>query len=181
MTKTSNTNDSTWTTNLLISFDWGISSNTSTKKWWHFSDVHSSWNMEDPILINLHMRSISSEVFSIKKNSFITKVGISLLTVFFTVIAWISDGTDTNSISNFNKWNLWTNFGDLSDNLMSWTAGISALSPMLSNCCQIRMTNWCVQNFESHLIFFDFLESERIHDQIWVFVFGDPSNTISVF
>jgi len=43
--------------------------------------------MEDPILINLHMRSISSEVFSIKENSFITKVGISLLTVFFTVIA----------------------------------------------------------------------------------------------
>lgn len=144
MTKSSNTNNSTWSTNFLVPLDWGISCNTGTKKWRHFSNVHSCGNMEDPVFINLHMRSISSEVLSVKENSFVTKVGISFLAVFLTIIAWISDGTDTNSISNFNKWNFWTYFGDLSNNLMSWTAGIPAFSPMFSDSCQIRMANWGV-------------------------------------
>ena len=56
--------------------------------------------MKDPVLINLHVSCITAKISTIEELSLITEVGISFGTVF-TLIARISDGTDTNEITNF--------------------------------------------------------------------------------
>ena len=93
-------------------------------------------NRENPILINLHMAGIPTEIGTIKEFPLVAQISIPLEAIVARVIR-ISDRTDSNNISNFNSCNFGANHSDLPNYFMTRTARIIALTSILSDCCNI--------------------------------------------
>ena len=86
------------------------------------------------------MSRVASEVFSIKENSVVAKVGITFGAVI-AFVARVPDGTDSNLITNFDERNVGSDSGNLANYFMAWTAGVITGSPILSYGGKVRMAD----------------------------------------
>lgn len=123
------------------------------------------------------MSCISTKVLSIKKDSFIAEISIPFLAIIATIVR-VSDRTNSDNITNFNLSNLLSYQSNLTNDLMPGTTRIIALTPVLSDRCQIWMANWCVKNFKSNLMFFRLHKCEWIHNQGRRFTCSYPCDTV---
>lgn len=120
--------------------------------------------MENPVFVDLHVSGVASEVFAVKENSVVAKVGIA----FGAVIAFVAGvpyGADPDAITNFDESDVGSNASNLSNNLMTWTTGVVAGSPILSDGGKVRMTDGGEEHFESDFMWFHVQKCVRIHDE----------------
>jgi hypothetical protein len=82
--------------------------------------VESLRNLNCPVVINLHVSSVTSEIFSIKIDTVFTHLSVLHLAVSTSEVR-IPDRTDSNFISYFYSSYSLSDHGDLSDYLMAWT------------------------------------------------------------
>jgi hypothetical protein len=120
--------------------------------------------VENPVFVDLHVSGVASEVFTVKENSVVAKVGIAFGAVI-AFIAGVPDGADSNAITNFDKSDAGSNTSNLSNDFMAWAAGVVTRSPILSDGGQVGMTDGGEEHFESDLMWFHFQKIVRIHDQ----------------
>lgn len=143
MSQSSNTNNCTCPSDLLISLDWSVGCDTGTEKWWHLSDVHTLRNVENPILIDLHVSGIPSKVCSVQEFSFVAQVCISLWAVI-ALVAWVSYWAHSDEITNFYQTNIRPNACNLTNDFVARAAWVVAWSPMLSDSSEVWVADWSV-------------------------------------
>ena len=85
--------------------------------------VESLRNLNCPVVVNLHVSSVTSKIFTIEIDTVFTHLSVLHLAVSTGEVR-ISDRTDTNFISYFHSSYSLSDHGDLPDYLMAWTRRI---------------------------------------------------------
>lgn len=95
-------------------------------------EVQALGDVEGPVVIDLHVSAVSSEVFSIKEYPLVAEVGLSSFAVLAGSIG-VSNRADSDFISNFEVGDMLSDESDLSDNFVTWTAGVIARAYKIDN------------------------------------------------